>query len=71
MLRFKTWLGSGGEEIKELCREACDSPVLACNKICYGYLNNDWMMVFSNVAVLTFSTALIFFSFLNNKALSA
>ena len=56
---FKSLTVSSGLGIKALLHERAQCPLLTCNKICYGYLNNDWVMVFSNLFVLAASVFLL------------
>jgi hypothetical protein len=56
---FKSLTVSSGLGIKALLQERSQCPLLTCNKICYGYLNNDWVMVFSNLFVLAASVFLL------------
>lgn len=60
MIRFfKALTISSGLGIKSMLQERTQCPLLTCNKICYGYLNNDWIMVFSNLFVLTITIVLL------------
>jgi hypothetical protein len=56
---FKSLTVSSGLGIKAMLQERTQCPLLICNKICYGYLNNDWVMVFSNLFVLITSVLLL------------
>ena len=57
-------------EVKEMLLERVQCPLLTVNKICYGYLNNDLIMVFSNLAILTLSVVFLFLSGTNGKGIS-
>lgn len=46
-------------EIKEILQSRIQCPLLTMNKICYGYLNNDWIQVFSNAIILVLSISFL------------
>jgi hypothetical protein len=63
MVRFFRQIAmSSGLGIKSNLHDYVQCPLLTCNRMCYGYLNNDWIMVFSNLFVLAISIILLLVS---------
>lgn len=62
---FRSVTSSSGFGMKGVRIEHRKFPLLTCNKICYGYLNNDWFMVFSNLVLLILLVALFLISIMH------
>ena len=41
-------------------------PTITFNRLCYSYLNNDWVMVISSCCTLATTLLMLLFSFNNN-----
>jgi hypothetical protein len=50
---------NSGIELRDLLVDRVQCPLLTFNRICFGYLNNDLLMVFSGIVTLVLSVAFL------------
>jgi hypothetical protein len=71
MLSFlKLVIISTSAELKEMLQARVQCPFLTFNKMCFGYLNSDWVMVLSNAAILMLSVSFLLASGVHGKGIS-
>jgi hypothetical protein len=51
---------NSGIEVRDLLVDRVQCPLLTFNRICFGYLNNDLLMVFSGIVTLALSVTFLF-----------
>jgi hypothetical protein len=68
---IKSLTNSAEYSIKDIAQERASCPILIFNRICYGYMNGDWIMVISNVAILALTIGFLAVSMTSNKPISA
>ena len=67
---FKSMIRSTEYSLKDIAHERASCPMLICHRIGYGYMNNDWTMVISNLVILVFTACVLVVSMASHKPIS-
>ena len=67
---IKSTINSALFSIRDIAQERTSSPILICNRIGYGYVNNDWTTVFFNLAILLPTICFLMIAMTSSKPIS-
>ena len=67
---FKSLIRSTQYSLRDIAQERASCPMLICHRIGYGYMNNDWTMVLSNLVILVLTVGILVVSMASHKPIS-